>query len=378
MKNRVGLIFSYNERWIGGTYYIINLVDALNRLDANTKPELIIFSNTKDFQLLKNETNYPYLLFERMDENPSSKILRLLNRISGKLIRRKLIKRRFQGNIDAIFPYQRNNFLNYIPEEKRIYWIPDLQEKHYPENYSSEHLKRELEVNSSIVMNSKKLLLSSMDVLNDLKEFYPSYRTKPYVVHFAVQHPDISRLNESELQLKYSLPENYFFAPNQFWKHKNQMLVIKAVERLKSAGVEVCVAFSGKEFDGRSPGYTEGLKDYVLTHGLSENIRFLGFIDRREQLKIMEMSLAVIQPSLFEGWSTVIEDAMAQNKVVLASDLDVNKEQLKDQGYYFDRHNPEDLARVLELILEVKPVVYYDYKKKQLDFAHDFMNCLID
>jgi glycosyltransferase involved in cell wall biosynthesis len=378
MKNKVGLIFSYDEQWIGGTYYIINLVHALNRLDVNTKPELVIFSNEKDFQLLKNETNYPYLLFERIDENPSLKILGLLNRISGKLIKRKLIKRRYHGTIDAIFPYQRNNFLSYIPEEKRIYWIPDLQEKHYPENYSPEHIKKELEVNSSIAMNSKKLLLSSRDVLKDLREFYPTFKTKPYVVHFAVQHPDFSLLNESELKLKYSLPKNYFFSPNQFWKHKNQMLIVKAVERLKYKGIEICVAFSGKELDGRSQGYTEGLKDYVLTHGLRENIRFLGFIDRREQLKIMEMSLAVIQPSLFEGWSTVIEDAMALNKIILASDLNVNKEQLGEKGYFFDRRDAQDLADKIETILASKPLVSYDYLKKQIDFANDFMNCVND
>ena len=378
MKIRVGLIFSYNEQWIGGTYYIINLVHALNRLDEKTKPELIIFSNSKDFHLLKNETGYPYLSFQLMDENPNFSGFKFLNKISGKLFKRKIFRRKFRGEIDAIFPYQKNNFLSTIPEQKRIYWIPDLQEKHYPENYSSDHLERELAVNSLIAMNSQKLLLSSEDVLNDLKQFYPNYKTKPYVVHFAVQHPNISVLNELELKSKYQLPEIYFFAPNQFWKHKNQLLVIKAVEFLKSRGVDVVVFFSGKEHDGRSPGYTESLKEYVLKNDLSQNIRFLGFIDRKEQLRIMELSLAVIQPSLFEGWSTVIEDAMALNKVVLASDLDVNKEQLKEQGYYFDRHNPEDLARVLELIFEVKPVVSYDYSKKQLDFAHDFMNCLID
>ena len=33
-----------------------------------------------------------------------------------------------------------------------------------------------------------------------------------------------------------------------------------------------------------------------------------------DQLRLMKESLGVIQPSLFEGWSTVIEDAKALNK----------------------------------------------------------------
>ncbi len=39
--------------------------------------------------------------------------------------------------------------------------------------------------------------------------------------------------------------------------------------------------------------------------------RFLGFIDRGEQLQLMKNSIAIVQPSLFEGWSTVVEDTKA-------------------------------------------------------------------
>ncbi len=378
MRNKIGLIFIYNEKWIGGTYYIINLVNSFNLLDDNLKPHLVIFSNPNDYEFLKKETLYPFLEFEEFDENPKAKILIFLNMITYKIIKKKLIKRRYKKNIDAIFPYHNNNYTNSFNFDKRIYWIPDFQEKHYPQFYSTEHLAKEKEKNGWILENSKKLVLSSQDAKNDLNEFYPQYKTKPFVVYFAVKIPELSKLELNEVLRKFKLPKLYYFAPNQFWKHKNHIVVIKGVELLLKKGIEILVVFSGKEFDPRFPGYTEELKEYVKTHNLENNIKFLGFLERQEQLKLMENAIAIIQPSLSEGWSTVIEEAMAMNKCVIASNLNVNIEQLGEKGYFFDPFNPESLASQLMKINMSMPQIEYNYIFKQKQFAMDFLNCVND
>lgn len=375
-REKIALIFSYNEQWIGGTYYITNLIAALGLLPDVDKPELIILSNKKDFKYLCSLVNYPYLIFDELNENPSSKLLKTLNRVSQRLIKKKIFRRRFNEEVLAVFPFRNVNYLENVPVEKRIFWIPDFQEKHYPEFYTQEHLERELEVNTKIATKSRKLLLSSQDAENDLKKHYPNYTTTPFVVHFAVDVPKKSDLDSADLLKKFELPEEFYFSPNQFWRHKNQILVIKAVEILKSQGVNVCVAFSGKEYDYRSPDYTIELKEYVINNNLSDNIKFLGFIDRSDQLKLLEICRAIIQPSLFEGWSTVIEEAMAFNKLILTADLNVNKEQLGQKGVYFDRYNPSSLVEIIHKINEFPMFVDYVYNDKQLKFATDFLDCV--
>jgi glycosyltransferase involved in cell wall biosynthesis len=376
MRNKIGLIFIYDEKWIGGTYYILNLVHVLNLLNDIEKPRLVVFSNRNDFEVLKNDTNYPFLEFEELSENPKSNLLIYLNKITSKVFNMKIIKRRYKKNIDAIFPFQKNNYINSISTDKRIYWIPDFQEKHYPEYYTSEHLENEKMINGWITENSKKLLLSSDDAKNDLDEFYPHYKTKPFVVQFAVKIPELSKLELNEVLTKFSLPKLYYFSPNQFWKHKNHIVVIKAVELLVKQGIEVVVAFSGKELDPRFPSYTSELKAYVSSNNLQNNVKFLGFLERQEQLKLMENAVAIIQPSLFEGWSTVIEEAMSMNKCVIASNLNVNIEQMGNNGFYFDPLSPENLAEVLGMVNLSKPQVEYDYVSKQKQFAKDFINCI--
>jgi len=373
-RKKLGLIFSNNIQWIGGTYYIINLIHALSILDDNLKPELIILSAEKDYQFLLKQINYPYISFELFDENPISKLGRFLNKVTGKFLGKKLLVRRMKNDIDGIFPFEKNNYFNNIPLEKQIYWIPDFQDKQLPHFFTSEDLNKRDKRNSWIAYHSKKLVVSSDSVLRDLEEFYSKYNTNVQVVNFAVTHPKYEHLDIEQLKSEHQMPKDYFFAPNQFWAHKNQITIIKAVSVLKQQGIDVVVAFSGKENDNRNPEYFPGLKKVVEENDLTENIRFLGFLDREVQLQLMNHSKAIIQPSLFEGWSTVIEDAMAMNKTIIASDLEVNKEQLGESGIYFERLNFIELANILKDFKVVNN--RYNYQQKLSEFAFQFYNIL--
>jgi hypothetical protein len=74
----------------------------------------------------------------------------------------------------------------------------------------------------------------------------------------------------------------------------------------------------------------------------------LGLVSRRLQIEIIRRSLAVVQPSLFEGWSTVVEDARVLGKPALLSDLDVHREQNPPGAQFFPREDEISLAALLE------------------------------
>ena len=368
-RKRLGLIFSYDEQWIGGTYYSINLIESFNTLSEEQKPEVIVFSNETDFARLRKETIYPYLTYEFLNLTPLSYWQTFLNKISAKVFKRSVFKNQYSGKIDALFLFQQCGYLESIPMRNRIYWIPDFQDKHLPEFFSKEALEKKDNRSKWIARNVNNLILSSEAVYSDWKQFYPEHTCSVGVVHFAVTHPSYDHISIEYLRQRHNLPEVYFFAPNQFWAHKNHIVLIKAAEELKRAGTPVVVAFSGKENDNRNPGYTEGLKDYVFNNQLADVVRFLGFLDRAEQLQLMKHAKAIIQPSKFEGWSTVIEDARAMNQPVIASDLDVNMEQLGDKGIYFSKNNSIELSQKIRDSIDFDGTIDYMYDMKKLDFA---------
>ena len=55
----------------------------------------------------------------------------------------------------------------------------------------------------------------------------------------------------------------------------------------------------------------------------------------------------LIQPSLFEGWGTVLEDAKVLDKTVLLSDIPVHREQMNEKCTLFEPHDADELARLI-------------------------------
>ncbi len=58
-------------------------------------------------------------------------------------------------------------------------------------------------------------------------------------------------------------------------------------------------------------------------------------------------SVAVLNPSLFEGWSTTVEEARALQVPMVLSDLPVHKEQAEGIARFFDRTSAPALADAL-------------------------------
>ena len=92
IRKKLGLVFLYDEQWIGGTYYMLNLVNALNSLTDCDKPEIIAFSDKDSFERLETETSYPYLIFEDFAQSEYSTREKILNKISGKFLGKKIIR----------------------------------------------------------------------------------------------------------------------------------------------------------------------------------------------------------------------------------------------------------------------------------------------
>jgi glycosyltransferase involved in cell wall biosynthesis len=224
-------------------------------------------------------------------------------------------------------------------------------------------------------------VVSSYDSLSHLKQFYPETKASLKVLRFASVIEKNSITAIGALNQKYGLKSPYFLVSNQFWKHKNHPVVLKALLLCKERGLDVKIVFTGNESDHRNPGYFGELKNFVTTNGLSGMTQFLGFIPRQDQLGLMLNALAVIQPSKFEGWGTVVEDAKTLNRPVIASDIPVHREQLGDYGYYFPPDDADALSRWIQDFMkqDFRPKhPDMNYEQRLRDFARDFTRIFED
>jgi glycosyltransferase involved in cell wall biosynthesis len=70
-----------------------------------------------------------------------------------------------------------------------------------------------------------------------------------------------------------------------------------------------------------------------------------------EVLALISGCRALINPSLFEGWSTTVEEAKALGAPLVLSDLAVHREQAGESAVYFD---PSSAASMAEALLEAQ------------------------
>ena len=163
----------------------------------------------------------------------------------------------------------------------------------------------------------------------------------------SVPDEDWFRGDPATVQKQHALPERFLLVSNQFWQHKNHATVFAALGILAQRGIRPHVACTGSLEDYRGKAHVAKLREQIATLGIAEQVSLLGLIPRTEQVQFMRRCVAVVQPSLSEGWSTVVEDARLLGKPVVLSDLAVHREQNPPGARFFTRESAEELAAAI-------------------------------
>ena len=250
------------------------------------------------------------------------------------------------AGIDVMF--ENSAFFGWNPEVPCLTWIPDFQHRHLRHLFSkSAFIKREIGFRAQIAAR-RTIMLSSKSALKDLSRFYGKHDAQ--VVRFAV-YTETGRILDGAhtVAQEYDLPDTFFYLPNQFWVHKNHRLLVRALQILKDDGRLPAIppiALSGHTVDARAPEHFGEMMKQVSALGLESHFRYLGVLPYEDVLRLNAACLALINPSMFEGWSTTIEEAKALSTPLLLSALDIHREQAPG-ARFFGVDSPADLAEAL-------------------------------
>jgi glycosyltransferase involved in cell wall biosynthesis len=227
-------------------------------------------------------------------------------------------------------------------------WIPDLQERHYPEFFDPEEYSLRIRNETEQCARASRVLVSSETARRDLERVDAGCGGSAPVLRFVADIPELSRLpSRPELESRYGFDGPYFHLPNQFWLHKNHALVVEALARLAAARRRVLVLATGNTNDYRRPDHFPRLMQRVREAGVEAMFRPLGMVPYDDLMALMFNSAAVINPSLFEGWSTSVEEARSMGRVALLSDIPTHREQAPARGRYFQTDDPQALADLM-------------------------------
>jgi glycosyltransferase involved in cell wall biosynthesis len=163
------------------------------------------------------------------------------------------------------------------------------------------------------------------------------------------QHRQGSAVADPPFQLEAG---RYLLYPANFWRHKNHELLFTAFAMARQQGLDpgiqlVCTGDGVDRLD-------------LLCHlrdglGLSSSLILPGFVSNCELEALLQHCLALVFPSLYEGFGMPVIEAMARGIPVACSSSTSLGEVAGDAAILFDPRNPQQISTAMLTMASLSP-----------------------
>jgi len=248
-----------------------------------------------------------------------------------------------RAGVDLVHFTIQSAFLTDIPS---IYHPHDLQHLHLSQYFSAREIaKRELHYRT-YCDRAKMVVVTSRWARQDLVRQYGLSEEKVVVVAWAPitdEYPSPEQAELDRINVEYELPDRFILYPAQTWPHKNHAGLLEALALLRARGHSIPLVSTGH----LSPHATV-LKGQARRLGLSDDIKWLGFVDPATLRALYAEATAVVVPTRFEAASGPVWEAFAAGVPVACSNVTSLPEQVGDAALIFD---PDDIGAMADAIL---------------------------
>lgn len=233
-------------------------------------------------------------------------------------------------------------------------YIADFQHKYYPDFFSKDEIEGRNRDFNKILSTTNYIIVNSNAVREDLNRF-SNFKAKKIIT---LPFSPIATKNHLDLLMEPGMKavdkDKYFLISNQFWKHKGHLTAFQALKIIIQKGYNVKLFCTGNTSDYRFPRYFQELQRYIDNNSIKDHAVFLGTLPKTEQIKLMINSLALIQPTLFEGGpgGGAVYNAISLGVPVILSDIKINREITNYEVTFFESESSEDLAE--KMIMTIK------------------------
>jgi glycosyltransferase involved in cell wall biosynthesis len=224
---------------------------------------------------------------------------------------------------------------------RSVVTVHDLGYKHYPRAHGT--LQRAyLDLTTRYSAARAALVLADSEATaQDLRHFYGTNTEKIRVVYPGVDGDSFaSASRESEtVRAKYQLPARYFTYIGTLQPRKNIKRLIQAFRHWQIAhpDTDTVLVLAG----AKSPLFDE---TWLVS---AENVRVIGYIDEADKGGLLAGAIALVFPSLYEGFGFPVLEAMHCGTPVIASNSSSLPELVGDAGLLVDPERVADIASAM-------------------------------
>ena len=239
---------------------------------------------------------------------------------------------------------------------KTIVTIHDLIFERFPETYNFDErythrwkIKRACKIADAVIAISKQ-------TRDDLVNLYGIKAEKIFTCYQScnpIFEKQILEKEKAAVKKKYQLPDKYFLFVSSITKRKNLLAVCRALILLKDkTAIPLVIIGDGKKEKGI-------VKQAMKLNGIGDRLIFLNELPAAKESSfttgedfpaIYQQALALVYPSIFEGFGLPVLEALWSGLPVICSNTSSLPEVAGDAALYFA---PDDFAMLAKHIMNI-------------------------
>ena len=205
-----------------------------------------------------------------------------------------------------------------------------------------------LDCERKILKCASQIVFVSEVARNNFISVHPEYKDKTRTIYIGMDKSGKRTLKDTDIVR--------FVTVGTVCEGKNQILAIKAVEKLRKENIELTVVGGGP--------FLAKCQDYVKLKGLEESIHFTGATNKVEE--ILTKNNIFIMTSTDEGLPVAAQEAMAVGMPLIVTDVGGCRELIEDNGVII-QPKIEDVVDAIQFFIENRDkIVEYGNKSYEL------------
>lgn len=214
--------------------------------------------------------------------------------------------------------------------------------------------------------HSQTVVVSSQYTGERLRQIFPDFSARIQVVDYFAMPVEASAQTEFDACKKFSLEPGYVIHAANITAHKNHYNLLLAWSRLKQPKPPLVLFGGGTQNLNRTepdwPPHLQSARLLALIRRLGlqpgKDFKALGFVDDKWVRSLVQNAGLMVLPSLAEGGSFPVEEALHLGTPVACTHIPVMREHLRERRdlvAWFDPESPDAIADAIREVLANLP-----------------------
>lgn len=244
-------------------------------------------------------------------------------------------------NLDAVIEPAHFGPWNLKPSIQRVTIIHDLTPISFPEFHRFHSSLLQQLFLRKILERADGIVTNSRSTTADVVEFLPSIESK--VKHI---YPGVSQQIQEKTEPLESRP--YFLVVGSIEPRKNGIRILKAFSKLASVHSNLQLVFVG------DPGWNnQEFHAEWAENPLKDQIQLKGFVNQTELKNYYQHCLALLYPSIYEGFGFPILEAYSAQSLVITANRSSTKEIASDAAFLVDPLSVESIYKAMQQVMHL-------------------------